>query len=187
VSGGPEGALTGACIMIGGEREIFEQHEQLFRDIAAPQAYQFFPGSGRGHFIKMVHNGIEYGMMQSLAEGFALLKKQYPDLPLERVADVYNHRSVIESRLVGWLENALREHGNELAQVSGSVDHTGEAEWTVKSAERLNVNLPVIEKSLAFRVASEKHPSYVGKILSALRNQFGGHSVNSPDSNKKNI
>ncbi|MEX0877800.1 MAG: decarboxylating 6-phosphogluconate dehydrogenase, partial [Candidatus Spechtbacterales bacterium] len=187
VSGGPEGALSGACIMIGGEREVFEQHEQLFRDIAAPQAYQFFPGFGRGHFIKMVHNGIEYGMMQSLAEGFMLLKEQYPDLSLERVANVYNHRSVIESRLVGWLENALQEHGNELEHVSGSVDHTGEAEWTVKSAEHLNVSLPVIEKSLAFRVASKKHPSYVGKILSALRNQFGGHSVDSPDSNNKII
>jgi 6-phosphogluconate dehydrogenase (decarboxylating)/glucose-6-phosphate 1-dehydrogenase len=180
VSGGPGGAREGASLMIGGDKEIFEKFEPLFRDVAARNGYQFFEGAGMGHFVKMIHNGIEYGMMQSLAEGFAVMRAYAPRLDLARVADAYNHRSVIESRLVGWLKDAFEKYGQDLHDVSGSVSHTGEGEWTIQAAEELKVPTPVIRDAFDFRVASARTPSYAGKIISALRNQFGGHSI-SPD------
>lgn len=177
VSGGPRGALEGASIMVGGEKETFRKLEPLFSDLATPNGYQFFENAGMGHFVKMVHNGIEYGMMQALAEGFTIMKKYSSKLDLYRVADVYNHKSVIESRLVGWLKNAFEKYGKDLNEVSGSVSHTGEGEWTVKTAKELKVPAPIIQDAFNFRVKSAKKPSYAGKVLSALRNQFGGHSI----------
>lgn len=177
VSGGPGGARNGACLMVGGEKEIFEKIEPIFRAISIPGGYQFFPGSGAGHFVKMVHNGIEYGMMQAIAEGFAIMKKSDYKLDLSRVADVYNHGSVIESKLMSWLKSAFDIHGEEMENVTGSVAHTGEGKWTIDSAKEMNVEAKVIEESLNFRIQSEKNPSYAGKLLSALREQFGGHSV----------
>jgi 6-phosphogluconate dehydrogenase len=125
----------------------------------------------------MIHNGIEYGMMQALAEGFTVLKKAKYRLDLTRVADLYNHGSVIESRLVGWLKQALEIYGEDFKKVSGTVAHTGEGAWTVKTAKALKVKARVIEEALKFRIQSEGQPSYTGKILSALRGQFGGHKV----------
>ncbi|MBI2459736.1 MAG: glucose-6-phosphate dehydrogenase [Parcubacteria group bacterium] len=177
VSGGPQGASTGACLMIGGELKIFEKLEPLFYDLAAPASYQFFPGAGAGHFVKMVHNGIEYGMMQALAEGFTILKKSKYKIDLARVADVYNHGSVIESRLVGWLKNALEIYGHDLKKISGSVGQTGEGEWTVTTAKEMKLKVKIIAEALKFRKQSLKKPSYTGKILSALRGQFGGHEI----------
>lgn len=176
-SGGPGGARHGACLMIGGDKQIFEQYQELFRDIAAPEAYGYFGASGAGHFVKMAHNGIEYGMMQAIAEGFVVLKKSDFNLDLPEIARVYNHRSVIESRLVGWLEKALAEHGSDLDGISGEVSHSGEGQWTVEAAKELGVPVEIIEKSLQFRVQSKGNPSFIGKVLSALRNQFGGHEV----------
>lgn len=177
VSGGPSGAREGAAVMVGGAREYFEMLEPLFRDISIEGGYAYCGPSGAGHFVKMVHNGIEYGMMQSLAEGFALMNQSPFSLDLAEVARLYNRGSVIESRLVGWLEKAFREYGQELNQVSGSVAHTGEGEWTVKTAKEWKAEVPVIEESFQFRVRSKEKPSFIGKILSALRNQFGGHSI----------
>lgn len=177
ISGGPGGARNGACIMVGGKQEAFEKVELLFQDMAKKNAVQFFKGHGAGHFVKMVHNGIEYGMMQALAEGVTVLKKSDYDLDLTRVAEIYNNGSVIESRLVGWLEDAFETFGQDLQGVSGSVAHTGEGESTVKTAEELGVEVPVIKNSLQFRIDSEKNPSYTGQVLSALRNMFGGHSI----------
>ncbi len=177
VSGGPAGARSGACVMIGGKREIFERYESLFRDIAVDSGYGYMGRSGAGHFVKMVHNGIEYGMMQALAEGFAVMKASGFDLDLAKVAELYNHRSVIESRLVGWLKNAYERHGKELSGISGSVAQSGEGMWTVDAARELGIPVPVIEGALEFRLRSQKNPSYIGKIVSALRNQFGGHEV----------
>lgn len=177
VSGGPAGARNGACVMIGGDQEVFDRHEQLFADIAAPNAYQFFPGAGAGHFVKMVHNGIEYGMMQAMGEGFEVLKKSGFNLDLEKVARIYNHRSVIESRLVGWLHQALIEHGEDLEGISGEVSHSGEGQWTVETAKELDVSVPIIEGSLDFRIQSKGNPSFTGQVVSALRHQFGGHDV----------
>ncbi|OGG50486.1 6-phosphogluconate dehydrogenase (decarboxylating) [Candidatus Kaiserbacteria bacterium RIFCSPHIGHO2_02_FULL_54_11b] len=176
-SGGPSGARNGGCLMVGGDTAAFRANEQLFRDLSVEGGYQFFEGAGAGHFVKMVHNGIEYGMMQSIGEGFAILKASEYKLDLARVADVYNHKSVIESRLVGWLGNAFEEYGQDLDAVSGTVGHSGEGEWTAKTAKELGVEAKVIEESFQFRVRSAESPSFIGKVVSALRGQFGGHSV----------
>lgn len=178
VSGGPEGARSGACLMIGGQRAVYKKHMGLFSDLSGAGGYEYVGKSGAGHFVKMVHNGIEYGMMQALAEGFAVMRqKEDFDLNLESIANVYNHGSVIESRLVGWLKRAYDQYGPDLVGVSGSVAHSGEGQWTVEAAKELGVPVPIIEGALKFRVASAKNPSYVGQVLSALRNQFGGHSI----------
>ena len=177
VSGGPHGAREGLSIMVGGEKKIYEKVKHLFEDLAAPQGLGYVGDYGAGHFVKMVHNGIEYGMMQSLAEGFAVMKKSKFKFNLAQIAGIYNHGSVVSSRLTWWLERAFEELGENLPSVSGKVSHTGEGEWTVKTARKLKVPVKVIQDALSFRRQSQKNPSYAGKILSALRNQFGGHSV----------
>lgn len=180
VSGGPGGAKEGACLMIGGEKAVYEKLEPLFKDLAAPDGYGYIGNSGAGHFVKMVHNGIEYGMMQAIAEGFTILSKSDFHIDLKKTADLYNHASVIESRLIGWAKSAFEQYGENLDEISGSVSHTGEGAWTVEAAKELGVPVPIIEGALRFRVDSEKNPSFIGKILSALRNQFGGHDVKMP-------
>jgi 6-phosphogluconate dehydrogenase (decarboxylating) len=177
VSGGPGGARTGACIMIGGKESVFRTNEELFRDLAVENGYAYLGRSGAGHFVKMVHNGIEYGMMQAMAEGFAVMKASPFNLGLEKVADLYNHRSVIESRLVGWLKSAYEQSGPELEDISGSVTQSGEGMWTVDAAKELGIPVPIIQGALDFRFQSQKNPSYIGKVVSALRHQFGGHEV----------
>ncbi|MBI2577712.1 MAG: decarboxylating 6-phosphogluconate dehydrogenase [Candidatus Wildermuthbacteria bacterium] len=177
VSGGPGGALKGACIMVGGEEEVYKHHENLFSDLAVAEGYEYMGKAGAGHFVKMVHNGIEYGFMQALAEGFSIMKKSSFRLDLKRIARLYNRGSVIESRLVGWLEDAFEEFGDNLQGISGSVGQTGEGKWTAKTAKKLGVPAPIIKGAVDFRVKSEKAPSFAGKILSALRNQFGGHNI----------
>ncbi|NCU41149.1 MAG: decarboxylating 6-phosphogluconate dehydrogenase [Candidatus Moranbacteria bacterium] len=176
-SGGPRGAESGACVMIGGDEEIFTYHEELFQDISAPHAYKFFGSPGSGHFVKMVHNGIEYGMMQSIAEGFALMKQSPFDLNLCEVADLYNHKSVVESRLVGWLREGMEKYGEDLKNISGEVSHSGEGQWTVDIAKEWNIPVENIEQSLNFRKQSKGNSSYTGKLLTAMRNAFGGHST----------
>ena len=177
VSGGPAGARDGACLLVGGAREDFERLRPLWADLSVADGYRHFPGIGAGHFVKMVHNGIEYGMMQAIAEGFTVLKASDYSLDLTDVATVYNRGSVIESRLVGWLEAAFRVHGEGLGGVSGVVSHTGEGEWTVEAARGLGIRARVIEDALRFRVESERDPDWTGKVLSALREQFGRHPV----------
>lgn len=177
VSGGPGGARSGACIMVGGRESVFRKYERLFKDASVEGGYAYFGAAGAGHFVKMVHNGIEYGMMQALAEGFAVMKASPFNLDLVKIADLYNHRSVIESRLVGWLKNAYEQHGRDLSGISGSAAQSGEGMWTVEAAKELGVPAPVIERALEFRIRSQKNPSYTGKIISALRNQFGGHEA----------
>jgi len=176
-SGGPGGARNGACIMVGGRKEIFEKFESLFKDLSAPEAYGHMGKHGAGHFVKMVHNGIEYGMMQAIAEGFAVMKKSEFELDLKEVSRVYNRRSVIESRLVGWLKDAFDQYGEDLDEISGSISHTGEGKWTVDVAKKLKIPVPIIEGSLKFRDDSSSNPSYTGQIVSALRGQFGQHEV----------
>jgi len=177
VSGGPRGAREGACIMYGGEKEVVEKLEGLFKDSSAPDAYQYMGSVGAGHFTKMVHNGIEYGMMQALAEGFNLLKNADFGIQLKDAARIYNNKSVIESRLTAWAEDGFSMYGEELEEVSGTVAHTGEGKWTVEAAHEYNQPAPIIEGSFQFRVDSENNPSYIGKVLSMLRNMFGGHSI----------
>jgi 6-phosphogluconate dehydrogenase len=177
VSGGPGGARNGACIMVGGRKEIYKMFKNLFRDVSVRGGYRFIGKSGAGHFVKMIHNGIEYGMMQVIAEGFSIMKASPFDLDLMTVAEIYNYRSVIESRLVSWLKKAFEQYGEDLESVAGSVGQTGEGAWTVEVARELGVPAPFIEGALSFRIESQKNPSYTGRILSALRNQFGGHEV----------
>jgi len=189
VSGGPSGARNGACMMIGGAREKFDKYEQLFKDLCIEGGYAYMGETGAGHYVKMVHNGIEYGMMQAIGEGFEILKESRFDLDLQEVSRIYNTGSVIESRLVGWLENAYKEEGVELTAISGEVSHSGEGQWTVAEAKNCvgkdgsskNIPVPVIEASFQFRLDSTGNPSYTGQVVSALRNQFGGHSVKKED------
>jgi len=177
VSGGPGGARDGACIMIGGKKTVYKKFKNLFRDLSARKGYAYMGKSGAGHFVKMIHNGIEYGMMQAIAEGFAIMKASPFDLDLMKIAELYNHRSVIESRLVGWLKTAFDQYGEDLENISGSVAQTGEGAWTVEAAKELGIPAPIIEGALNFRIESQTKPTYTGKIISALRHQFGGHEV----------
>ena len=178
VSGGPKGAREGACLMIGGKKKVFEKLKPLFEDLATPGGFEYLGRSGAGHFVKMVHNGIEYGMMQAIAEGFNLMKNSPFKLNLKKVAELYNHGSVIQSRLIGWLKEGFEKHKQDLKDVSGKVGMTGEGEWTVKIAKKWKIPVKIIEESVKFRIRSQKNPSYIGKILSVLREQFGGHKVN---------
>lgn len=177
VSGGPGGARNGACMMIGGAQDKFEKYEQLFKDLSVKDGYAYMGETGAGHFTKMVHNGIEYGMMQAIGEGFEILKASEFNIDLEEASRIYNTGSVIESRLVGWLQSGYKEEGVELSAISGEVSHSGEGLWTVEEAKEKNIAAPVIEASLEFRIDSTGNPSYTGQVVSALRNQFGGHSV----------
>jgi 6-phosphogluconate dehydrogenase len=177
ISGGPAGARSGSCIMVGGKKETFVKYENLFSDLSVKAGYGYMGGHGAGHFVKMVHNGIEYGMMQALAEGFTILKQSPFHLELRNIADLYNHGSVITSHLVGWLKEAFEEYGQGLEAISGAVAQSGEGLWTVQAGREYGVSTPVIEGSVNFRTFSQDHPSYTGQVLSALRNQFGRHDV----------
>jgi len=185
VSGGPSGARNGACMMIGGARDKFDKYEGLFKDLSVPGGYAYMGQCGAGHFVKMIHNGIEYGMMQAIGEGFEILKESAFKLDLKEVSRIYNNGSVIESRLVGWLGKAFGEEGVDLSAISGEVSHSGEGQWTVEEAKACRVSetetkkipAPVIEASYQFRLDSTGNPSYTGQVVSALRNQFGGHLV----------
>lgn len=177
VSGGPGGARNGACMMVGGDRELFTELEEIFRDLSVESGYGYMGKNGAGHFVKMVHNGIEYGMMQAIGEGFEVMKKSEFEIDLLEVSKVYNHGSVIESSLVGWLQSAYAKYGPDLNGISGEVSHSGEGQWTVEAADRLGVPVENIKQSLQFRIDSQGNPSYTGQVVSALRNQFGGHDV----------
>lgn len=177
VSGGPSGAHHGACLMVGGDRSDFDTLVPVFRALAAPDAYAYVGKSGAGHFVKMVHNGIEYGMMQAIAEGAAVLKKSPFTVDMAEVFRIYNNSSVIESRLVGWAHDAFAED-SELSSISSSISHTGEGAWTVEAAKELGVSTPVIDASLEVRKKSKEEPeNYRNKVVSALRGKFGGHDV----------
>ncbi len=180
VSGGPGGALNGACVMVGGDPELYKKYENLFKDMSVKDGYGYMGKSGAGHFVKMVHNGIEYGMMQSIAEGFNILKESPFALDMLSVAKIYNNGSVITSSLVRWLTEAYVKFSNELDKeecCSAEVAHSGEGQWTVDAAKEFNVPVAIIEESLEFRKRSKDNPSYIGRVLSAMRHQFGGHNA----------
>lgn len=181
VSGGPGGARNGACMMIGGSKEDFEKVKEIVVAGSAPGAFGYFGPVGAGHFAKMVHNGIEYGMMEAIGEGASILKNGPFKLDLAEVFRVYQHRSVIESRLVGWTEEALKED-QDLKDTSSIIAASGEGEWTVKVAKELGVSTPVIEDSFKIRQnsANDKEDSPNGfrnKVVSAQRGKFGQHPV----------
>ncbi|NLL70758.1 MAG: decarboxylating 6-phosphogluconate dehydrogenase [Epulopiscium sp.] len=175
-SGGVEGARYGACTMIGAEEEVFAYLEPLFRDISVEQGYLHTGANGSGHFVKMVHNGIEYGMMQAIGEGFEILEKSQFDLDFEKVARVWNHGSVIRGWLMELVQNAFSKDKN-LEEIKGVIRSSGEGLWTVQEALDLGVPAPVIAQSLLVRYRSEQEDSFSGKVVAALRNEFGGHAV----------
>jgi len=177
ISGGPVSIELGTfAIMVGGEKKIYENNKPIFHALSDTPSGYMGP-SGAGHFAKMIQNGIEYGMMQALAEGFAILKKAPFKFNLKNVANVYNQNSIITSRLTGWLEEGFKKYGEDLKKASATVAHTGEGEWAVKTANELGVDAPIMKGSYSFRVRSKENPSFTGKILSTLRSIFGGHSI----------
>lgn len=175
-SGGMEGALHGVCAMIGGKKEAFQYCEPFIKDISVPDGYLYCGGSGSGHFVKMIHNGIEYGMMQSIAEGFEVLHKSEFNLPLKDVAHVWNHGSVVRSWLMELTENALSKDPG-LESIKGVMHSSGEGKWTLETALEKQIATPVIALSLMMRYRSLQDDTFSGKIIAALRNEFGGHAV----------
>jgi 6-phosphogluconate dehydrogenase len=175
-SGGTEGALNGVCAMIGGNRFAFNFCEPLFKDIAVENGYLYCGKSGAGHFVKMIHNGIEYGMMQAIAEGFEVMEKSEFNLDLEKVARVWNHGSVVRSWLMELTENALRKDPG-LKTIKGIMHSSGEGKWTLDHALEHQIATPVIALSLLMRYRSKEEDTFAGKIVAALRNEFGGHAV----------
>ena len=178
-SGGIWGLKEGYSLMIGGDREAFDRLEPIFQTLApAPdKGYAHVGPSGAGHFVKMVHNGIEYGMMQAYAEGFELMaaKREF-ELDLAKIAELWRYGSVVRSWLLDLIAVALEEDGN-LDSLEAYVDDSGEGRWTVEESIELAVPLPVITLALQTRFRSRQDNPFGAKLLSAMRNQFGGHSV----------
>lgn len=175
-SGGMEGAREGACTMVGGDRDVVEEIEQIFQDISVDKGYLYTGESGSGHFLKMVHNGVEYGMMQSIGEGFDILEKSAFDYDHQDVARVWNNGSVIRSWLMELMEYAFSDDP-KLDDIKGVVHASGEGKWTVETAMELEAAAPVIALSLMMRNRSLESDTFSGKVVASLRNQFGGHSV----------
>ncbi|HEX8211152.1 MAG TPA: decarboxylating 6-phosphogluconate dehydrogenase [Longimicrobium sp.] len=176
-SGGVWGLENGYCLMVGGPDEAVRICEPAFRTLAPENGYEHVGPSGAGHFTKMVHNGIEYGLMQAYAEGFEILKKSEFPLDLQRIAGLWQHGSVVRSWLLELLERAYAAEGQELERIRGWVADSGEGRWTVQAAIDLDVPAPVITLSLMARFASRQDESYGAQVLAALRNQFGGHAI----------
>ncbi|NJP36067.1 phosphogluconate dehydrogenase (NAD(+)-dependent, decarboxylating) [Alkalicoccus luteus] len=175
-SGGVEGARDGACMMVGGDEEIISRIEPIFTDTTIENGYLHAGAPGSGHFLKMIHNGIEYGMMQSIAEGFDILEKSQFDYDYEQVAKLWNHGSVIRSWLMELTQNAFSKDP-KLDGIRGVMNSSGEGKWTVESALDLEVPAPVIALSLMMRHRSQEDDTFTGKVVAALRNEFGGHEV----------
>lgn len=175
-SGGMDGALNGICAMMGGKKDAFNYCEPIMKDISVPEGYLYCGPSGAGHFVKMIHNGIEYGMMQAIAEGFEILHKSEFNLDLKSVAGVWNHGSVVRSWLMELTENALSKDP-KLESIRGVMHSSGEGKWTLETALEKQIATPVIALSLLMRYRSLQEDTFSGKIIAALRNEFGGHAV----------
>lgn len=175
-SGGMEGARNGACYMVGGDADAWEIVEPIFRDTSVPNGYLYAGKPGSGHFLKMVHNGIEYGMMAAIGEGFEVLEKSGFDFDYEKVARVWNNGSVIRSWLMELSERAFAKDA-DLDELRGVMNSSGEGKWTVETALDLQAAIPVIAMSLMMRYRSLESDTFTGKVVAALRNEFGGHAV----------
>ena len=175
-SGGIWGLKIGYCLMVGGEPEPVKRLEPIFRSLAPVDGYLHSGGPGAGHYVKMIHNGIEYGLMQAYAEGFEILHASDYDLNLGAIADLWNHGSVVRSWLLELAATALATD-QDFAQIKGWVADSGEGRWTVQEAIDRDVPAPIITLSLLNRFRSRQDDSYQAKMLAALRNEFGGHAV----------
>jgi 6-phosphogluconate dehydrogenase len=176
-SGGIWGLTVGYCLMIGASPEAFKQCEPIFRTLAPPDGYAHVGPPGSGHYVKMIHNGIEYGMLQAYAEGYEILhaSKDF-DLDLHQISAVWNRGSVVRSWLNELAERAFAKD-TELSALKGYVEDSGEGRWTVQEAIDLDVPAPVITLSLLTRFRSRQSDSFGAKVIAALRNEFGGHAV----------
>ena len=179
VSGGIWGLKEGFCLMAGGPDEAVALLQPALETLAPPNGWAHVGPSGAGHFVKMVHNGIEYGLMQAYAEGFEVMNASEFELDLKEIAGIWRYGSVVRSWLLELLRDALEQHGNELGDIAGYVEDSGEGRWTVFEAINEDVPAPVISAALYARFASRQEESFAAKINAALRNQFGGHAVKS--------
>ena len=176
-SGGVWGLTVGYCLMVGASEVAFKVCEPIFRTLAPENGYARMGPPGSGHYVKMVHNGIEYGLLQAYAEGYEILHSSTEfQLDLHRIAGLWNQGSVVRSWLNELAESAFSRSG-DLADLRGYVDDSGEGRWTVDEAVRLNVPAPVITLSLLMRLRSRQDESFSAKVIAALRNEFGGHPV----------
>ena len=177
VSGGVWGLANGYCLMVGGDADAVAQVEPVFVDLAPDDGYAHVGPAGAGHFVKMVHNGIEYGLMQAYAEGFEVMKSSEFDLDLHEIAGIWRYGSVVRSWLLELLHAAFEQDGSQLEQIRGYVEDSGEGRWTIAEAIAEDVPVPVITAALFARFASRQDESFAAKVNAALRNQFGGHAV----------
>ncbi|WP_027414700.1 phosphogluconate dehydrogenase (NAD(+)-dependent, decarboxylating) [Aneurinibacillus terranovensis] len=175
-SGGTEGARHGVCTMIGGDQEAVDHIAPLFEQISVEKGFMKTGKAGSGHFLKMVHNGIEYGMMQAIGEGFEVLDKSPFDYDYEAVARVWNNGSVIRSWLMELMENAFSKQP-KLEDIRGVMHSSGEGVWTIEAALEYQASAPVIAMSQFMRFRSLEDDTFHGKVVAALRNEFGGHAV----------
>jgi 6-phosphogluconate dehydrogenase len=176
-SGGIWGLANGYCLMIGASQEAFTLCEPIFKTLAPPDGYAHMGPPGSGHYVKMIHNGIEYGMLQAYAEGYEILhaSKDFK-LDMHKIAAVWNHGSVVRSWLNELAERAF-EKDTDLSDLRGFVEDSGEGRWTVQEAIDIDVPAPVITLSLLMRLRSRQPDSFSAKVIAALRNEFGGHAV----------
>ena len=176
-SGGVWGLEVGYCMMVGGHEESVQRLAPILDVLAPPDGWRHFGDAGAGHFVKMVHNGVEYGIMQAYAEGFELMHKSKFPIELQEVAGLWNRGSVVRSWLCELAENAFAAEGNDLEGLKGHVSDSGEGRWTIIDAIDHDVPTPVITASLYARFYSRGEGDYTHRVLAALRNQFGGHAV----------
>jgi 6-phosphogluconate dehydrogenase len=178
VSGGIWGLRVGYCLMVGGEKRIFDYLEPVFKTLAPDDGYLYCGKSGAGHFVKMIHNGIEYGMMQAYGEGFEILKSSPygKEIALLDVAHMWNQGSVIRSWLLELAEEAFKKDP-DLSSIKGYVEDSGEGRWTVQQVVDTGISAPIITLSLFQRFRSRVEETFSDKVLAALRNEFGGHGV----------
>ena len=179
-SGGVWGLEVGYCLMVGGEKEAFARVEPIFKTLAPQDGYLFVGGPGAGHFTKMIHNGIEYGMMQAYAEGFEILRASGYGIDLKEVCHLWNQGGVVRSWLLELAELAFARDA-DLSSIAGYVQDSGEGRWTILEAINHDVPAPVITMSLFTRFRSRQTDSFQAKVLAALRNEFGGHAVKSAE------
>jgi 6-phosphogluconate dehydrogenase len=177
VSGGIWGLEVGFCLMVGGDDGPVQRLEPIFGSLAPDEGYAHVGPSGSGHFVKMVHNGIEYGLMQAYAEGFEIMEHSEYDLDLTEIAGIWRNGSVVRSWLLELLHSAFEAHGGDLGDIAPYVEDSGEGRWTISEAINENVPAPVIAASLFARFASRDEIKFSAKVAAALRNQFGGHAI----------
>jgi 6-phosphogluconate dehydrogenase len=177
VSGGIWGLEVGFCLMVGGDDEPVQRLEPVFTALAPEGGYAHVGASGAGHFVKMVHNGIEYGLMQAYAEGFEIMEHSEFDLDLHEISGIWRNGSVVRSWLLELLHAAFEQHGAELEDIAPYVEDSGEGRWTITEAMKENVPAPVISAALFARFASRDEIKFSARVAAALRQQFGGHAV----------